>query len=251
LRLALEPLTNVRIGSFEAVVSIVVPCLDEAEAIGPLVRALLAEGLDEVLVVDGGSRDGAPEIARAAGARVAIEPRPGYGRACAAGIAAARADAAVLAFIDGDGSDDPAAASAIIGPVLRGEADFCLASRLAGEREKGSLTAQQVLAGRLAGLMMRALYGVRYTDMAPFRAIRRDALERLGMAETTFGWNLEMQMRAAAQRLRIKEVPVRWRRRAGGRSKVSGNLRAALPAALILIATFVRLATRLRRPSVS
>ena len=239
-----------RIGSFEAVVSIVVPCLDEAEAIDPLVRALLAEGVDEVLVVDGGSRDGTPEIARAAGARVAIEPRPGYGRACAAGIAAARSDAAVLAFIDGDGSDDPSAARAIIGPVLSGEADFCLASRLAGEREKGSMTSQQVLAGRVAGLLIRALYSVRYTDMAPFRAIRRDALESLGMAETTFGWNLEMQMRAAAQGLRVKEVPVRWRRRAGGRSKVSGDLRAAWSAALSLIATFLRLAARQRRPSV-
>ena len=250
MRAALEPLTNVRIGSFEAVVSVVVPCLDEAEAIGPLVRALLGEGVDEVLVVDGGSQDGTPEIARAAGARVAIEARPGYGRACAAGIAAARSDAAVLAFIDGDGSDDPAGAAAIIGPVLRGEADFCLASRLAGEREKGSMTPQQVLAGRVAGLLMRTLYSVRYTDMAPFRAIRRDALESLGMAETTFGWNLEMQMRAAAQGLRVKEVPVRWRRRVGGRSKVSGDLRAASVTALSLIATFLRLAARRRRPSV-
>ncbi len=239
-----------RIGSFEAVVSVVVPCLDEAEAIGPLVRALLAEGVDEVVVVDGGSRDGTPDIAGAAGARVATEPSRGYGRACATGIATARADAAVLAFIDGDGSDDPAAAMAIIGPVLRGEADFCLASRLAGKREAGSMTPAQVVAGRLAALLMRARYGVRYTDMAPFRAIRRDALERLGMAEPTYGWNLEMQMRAAARRLRVKEVPVSWRRRAGGRSKVSGNLRAALPAASSLIATFFRLATRLRRSPV-
>jgi glycosyltransferase involved in cell wall biosynthesis len=251
LRVALEPLTGVRIGSFEAVVSIVVPCLDEAEAIGPLVRALLAEGVDEVMVVDGGSKDGTPEVARAAGAKVVVETRRGYGRACAAGVAAVRPDCAVIAFIDGDGSDDPATAAAIIGPVMRGEAEFCLASRLAGEREEGSMTPQQVLAGRVAGLMIRALYGVRFTDMAPFRAIRRDALEGLGMAETTYGWNLEMQMRAAAQRIRIKEVPVRCRRRAGGRSKVSGNLRAVLSTSLSLVATFLRLAARLRRPSVS
>ena len=112
------------------------------------------------------------------------------------------------------------------------------------------MTPQQVLAGRVAGLLMRTLYSVRYTDMAPFRAIRRDALESLGMAETTFGWNLEMQMRAAAQGLRVKEVPVRWRRLVGGRSKVSGDLRAALVTALSLIATFLRLAARQRRLSV-
>ena len=235
-----------RIGEHEALVSVVAPCLDEAGAIGALARELLALGVDEVLVVDGGSRDGTPEIAAAAGARVIVEPRRGYGRACAVGVAAAREDAAVLAFIDGDGSDDPAAAPAIIGPVIGRQADFCLASRLSGEREPGSMTASQVFAGRLAGVLMRARYGVRYTDMAPFRAIRRDRLEALGMVEATYGWNLEMQMRAAAFGLRIKEVPVRCRRRAGGRSKVSGDWRTIAPVALNLTATFFRIAASVR-----
>ena len=248
LRPTLEPLRAMRIGEHEAVVSVIAPCLDEAAAIGGLARELLALGVDEVLVVDGGSRDGTPEIAAGAGARVIVEPRRGYGRACAAGVLAAREDATVLAFIDGDGSDDPAAALAIIGPVIAGQADFCLASRLSGEREAGSMTASQVFAGRLAGFLMRARYGVRYTDMAPFRAIRRDRLEALGMVEATYGWNLEMQMRAAASGLRIREVPVRCRRRAGGRSKVSGDWRAIAPVALNLTATFLRIAANVRAP---
>ncbi len=239
-----------RIGDNEATVAIVIPCLDEEDAIGPLVEALRAWGLDEILVVDGGSKDRTVERARGAGATVVIEPRRGYGRACAAGVAAARADAALIAFIDGDGSDDPVFAPAIIGPVMRGEVDFCIASRLSGKREPGSLVASQVVAGRLAGLLLRAFYGARFTDMAPFRAIRRDMLERLGMTETTFGWNLEMQMRVAARGLRILEVPVRCRRRVGGVSKVSGNLRATLPAASTLARTFVRLALVLRRAPV-
>ena len=235
-----------RVGEHEAVVSVIAPCLDEAAAIGALARELRALGVDEVLVVDGGSRDGTPEIAAGAGARVIVEPRRGYGRACAVGVAAAREDATVLAFIDGDGSDDPAATPAIIGPVIGRQADFCLASRLSGEREPGSMTTSQVFAGRLVGVLMRARYGVRYTDMAPFRAIRRDRLEALGMVEATYGWNLEMQMRAAAFGLRIKEVPVRCRRRAGGRSKVSGDWRAIAPVALNLTATFFRIAASVR-----
>jgi glycosyltransferase involved in cell wall biosynthesis len=237
-----------RAGTHEAVVSAIIPCLDEAAAIGPLVRGLLAAGVDEALVIDGGSGDGTPEIAAAAGARVIVESRRGYGRACAAGVAAAREDATILVFIDGDGSDDPASAPAIIGPVISGQADFCLASRLSGEREEDSMTPSQVIAGRLAGILMRARYGVRYTDMAPFRAIRRDRLQALGMIETTYGWNLEMQMRAAARGLRICEVSVRCRRRAGGHSKVSGNWRSIAPVALNLTLTFLRIAVRLHRP---
>jgi glycosyltransferase involved in cell wall biosynthesis len=233
-----------RSGQHEAVVSVIIPCLDEAATIGPLVRGLLAVGVDEALVVDGGSSDGTPGIAAAAGARAIVESRSGYGRACAVGVVAAREDAAILGFIDGDGSDDPASAPAIIGPVIEGQADFCLASRLSAAREAGSMAPSQVLAGRLAGFLMHARYGVRYTDMAPFRAIRRNRLEALGMIETTYGWNLEMQMRAASCGLRIREVPVRCRCRAGGRSKVSGDWRAIAPVALNLATTFLKIATR-------
>lgn len=240
-----------RLGDAQAFVSMVIPCLDEEAAIGALVGALVEQGVDEVIVVDGGSRDGTREIAAAAGARVVVESRQGYGRACAAGAAAVRPDAQIVAFMDGDGSDDPAAVSEIIGPIARDEADFCLASRLAGEREPGSMSAVQVLAGRLAGWLIWLRYGARYTDMAPFRALRRDRLAALGMTERTYGWNLEMQMRVAAARLRIREVPVRCRRRAGGQSKVSGQWRAAPRAAVTLVSTFLRLAARLRADGVS
>ncbi len=236
-----------RVGADEAVVAMVIPCLDEEEAIGPLVRELVGLGFDDVVVVDGGSRDRTAGNAGDAGARVVVERRRGYGLACAAGAAAVRADAAVLCFIDGDGSDDAGLAPALVGPVMRGEADFAIGSRLRGPREPGSLTPQQVMAGRLAGALMRAGYGVRYTDMGPFRAIARPAFDRLGMRETTFGWNLEMQMRAAAAGLRMLEVPVGCRRRRGGASKVSGNLRATLPAAWTLAKTYLRLAATLRR----
>ena len=236
-----------RVGDASAVVAMVVPCLDEEAAIGPLVRELVTLGFDEVIVVDGGSRDGTAAIARDAGARVIVERRRGYGLACATGVAAVRADAAVVCFIDGDGSDDPGFAPALVGPVMRGEADFAIGSRLRGAREAGSLTPQQVVAGHLAGALMRANYGVRYTDMGPFRAIAKPALDRLGMREATFGWNLEMQMRAAAGGLRVLEVPVGCRNRVGGVSKVSGNLSATLPAAWTLAKTYVRLAASLRR----
>ncbi|UDL93104.1 glycosyltransferase family 2 protein [Lichenihabitans sp. PAMC28606] len=239
-----------RIGLDSAVVSIIIPCLNEEQAIGPLVASLWAAGLDEVIVVDGGSTDRTAEIARTKGATVVLEPRRGYGRACAAGAQAARVDATILAFIDGDGSDDPGFAKVIIGPVMRREADFCIASRLRGARENGSMTASQIVAGRLAGMLVWVLYGARYTDMAPFRALRRDTLMTLGMRETTFGWNLEMQMRIAARRLVIREVPTGCRQRNGGVSKVSGDLRAVLPAAATLVRTFLRLALVLRRSPV-
>ena len=235
-----------RIGEAEAVVAVVIPCLDEEAAIGDLIEALRAQGVDEAIVVDGGSRDRTVGRAKAAGAEVVVEPLRGYGRACATGVAAARADAAVIAFMDGDGSDDPAFAPAVIGPVLRGEADFCMGSRLATGGDRRALSVQQRAAGLLAGLLMRLAYGVRFTDMSPFRAIRRDRLEALGMSDTTYGWNLEMQMRLAARRLKIREVPVDCRRRIGGESKVSGNLRTALPAAVVIVRTFLRLAATLR-----
>ncbi len=236
-----------RAGGAEGIVSIVVPCLDEAAAIDGVVRGLLAAGLDEVVVVDGGSRDATVARAEAAGARVIVERRRGYGRACASGAAAARGDAAVIAFVDGDGSDRVELAAEVIGPVLGGQADLVLGSRLRGPREPGSLGASQVVAGRIAGVMLRALYGVRSTDMGPFRAIRRPAFDALGMSEMGFGWNVEMQMRAAARGLRISEVAVGCRRRVGGVSKVSGRLGPTLRASTVLVRTVLRLAVALRR----
>jgi glycosyltransferase involved in cell wall biosynthesis len=234
-------------------ITAIIPCLDEEEAIGACVAAVLAQGVGEVIVVDGGSRDRTAERAAAAGAKVVIQRRRGYGRAIIAGIAALSPMASIVLFIDGDGSDRPEMIPALLAPILEGTADFVLGSRLRGEREPGSLAPAQIVAGHLSGWLIRLLYGVRFTDMSPFRAIRRDALERLGMREETYGWNLEMQMRVAAAHLRVVEVPVGQRRRAGGVSKVSGNWWRAAHVAGVLAATFLRLALQLRaaRPAPS
>jgi glycosyltransferase involved in cell wall biosynthesis len=219
-----------KIGDATEIVSVVIPCLNEEDAIPGVVQEVLAQGVDEVIVVDNGSNDETALRAREAGARVVSEPRRGYGRACAAGVAALRSDATIVCFLDGDGSDVPPFLPALIGPVVRDEADFVMGSRLRGQRENGSMTPQQLVAGHIAGLLMR---------IAPLRA--------LGMSEQTYGWNLEMQMRVAAAGLRVLEVPVDHRCRRGGVSKVSGNVVAGLSAAWKITTTFLRLALTLRR----
>ena len=230
-----------------AIVSVVIPCLNEVDAITGVVQEVLAQGADEVIVVDNGSTDATAVNAALAGAHVVGAPIRGYGRACAAGLAAVHADAEIVCFLDGDGSDVPSFMPAVVGPVARGEADFVMGSRLRGKREAGSMTPQQLVAGHIAGLLMRLVYGVRFTDMSPFRAMRVAQLRELGMREETYGWNLEMQMRVAAAGLRILEIPVDHRCRRGGVSKVSGNVAAGLNAAWKITTTFLRLAATLRR----
>ena len=225
-------------------VALVIPVLDEAETIGAVVRAVPPDIVDEVIVVDGGSTDETAARAREAGARVIIEPRSGYGAACLAGVGAT--ERPVVAFIDGDGSDDPAELPRLLAPILAGERDFVIGSRTRGVRDPGSMGAHQRIAGHVAGFLMRALYGVRYTDMCPLRAIRRDALEKLGMRERTYGWNLEMQMRAARAGLRILELPVRHRNRAGGASKVAGSLKGSIEASWQILSALVRIAGEMR-----
>jgi glycosyltransferase involved in cell wall biosynthesis len=228
-------------------VGVIIPCLNEEEAIGPCVAAVLANGVGEVIVVDGQSSDRTAERAAAAGAKVIVEPARGYGRAMLSGLAHLAPTSMIVLFIDGDGSDRPDMVPALVEPIASGRADFVLGSRLRGEHEPGSLSASQIIAGHLAGFLIRLLYGASFTDMSPFRAIRRDALDRLGMTETTFGWNLEMQMRVAAAGLRTLEIPVGQRRRGGGVSKVSGDWRSALRAAAVLMTSFLRLAWQLWR----
>jgi glycosyltransferase involved in cell wall biosynthesis len=240
----MEPLA----GGRTARVSVVIPALNEEEPIGDVVRAIPRGSVEEILVVDNGSTDATAERAQAAGARVVSEPRRGYGRACQAGIAAVAADCEIIAFLDGDGSDCPELLPLLIEPIAAGRQDFVIGSRIRGRREPGSMTPPQLAAGWVAGLLLRLLYGVRYSDMCPFRAIRRDVLLRLGMAEETYGWNLEMQMRAAKVGLRILELPVDHRNRRGGRSKVSGNLEGSLRAIGRITWTFLRLARDLRSP---
>jgi glycosyltransferase involved in cell wall biosynthesis len=223
-------------------ISVIIPALNEEEPIAAVVRACLTTSLpNEVIVVDNGSTDRTSERAGSAGARVVTAAR-GYGRACAAGLAAVDPECQIVVFLDGDGSDCPELMDRLVRPISDGNYDFVIGSRTRGEREPGSMNFQQVFAGRAAGLLLRFLYGVHYTDMCPFRAIRRAALERLGMREQTHGWNLEMQMRVARAGLRILEVPVDHRCRTGGESKVSGTLRGTFVAGARILATLFRVA---------
>jgi glycosyltransferase involved in cell wall biosynthesis len=223
-------------------ISIVIPALNEEEPIADVVREVIATEIPrEVVVVDNGSTDQTAERARNAGARVVSAPR-GYGRACAAGVAAVSDECDLIVFLDGDGSDIPRFIPALVEPIINGTHDFVIGSRTRGTREPGSMNSQQIFAGHLAGLLIRTLYGVRYTDMSPFRAIRRDLLAQLAMREETYGWNLEMQMKAARAGLRILEVPVDHRCRRGGESKVSGTLRGTFVASFRILATFLKIA---------
>jgi glycosyltransferase involved in cell wall biosynthesis len=223
-------------------VSVVIPALNEEEPIADVVRECLVTKIpSEIIVVDNGSTDATAERAREAGARVISEPRPGYGRACAAGVRAVSSGCEIIVFLDGDGSDCPEFTPQLVNPIADGQFDFVIGSRTRGQREPGSMNFQQIFAGRFAGWLISILYGVRYTDMCPFRAIRRDALEKLSMKEETYGWNLEMQMKAARAGLRILEVPVNHRRRSGGVSKVSGTIRGTFVAGARIIATFLRI----------
>ena len=227
-------------------VAVVVPTLNEAAAIGGVVAELRGAGVQEVIVADSASRDGTPEIARAAGARVVGVGRTGYGSACAAGAAAASPECGIIAFIDGDGADRGDLIARLVEPIAAGTHDFVIASRTRGERAPGSMSWHQVLAGQLAGFGMGALYGVRYSDMCAFRAIRKDVLGRMQMKERTYGWNLEMQLKAVTMGLRILEVPVHYRCRIGGVSKVSGNLRASWQTVLKIIEVFHRVRREMR-----
>ena len=231
-------------------VAVVIPTLNEAESIGPVVQEVVRQRPDRILVADSGSTDETAARAREAGAEV-IPVGRGYGRACLAGAESA-GDCGIVVFMDGDGADDPAAIPRLLAPVLSGTHDFVIGSRARGRAEPGSIGRHQLWAGHALGLAMRILYRVRYTDMCAFRAIRRDVLLGLGMGEMTYGWNLEMQMRAARAGLRILEVPVDNRCRIGGESKVAGSLRGSFRAGTRIVATFARLAISPapgRRPS--
>lgn len=222
-------------------VSVVIPTLNEAEAIGAVIREIPAAYAGDVIVADSGSSDGTQDVARAAGARV-IDTGRGYGRACAMGAAAADPASRVVVFLDGDGADRGDLIGRIADPVVDGEQDFVLASRTRGTREPGSMLWHQVLAGQLAGFGIGALYRTRYSDMCAFRAIDRAALGRLDLREMTYGWNIEMQMQAARAGLRILEVPMPYRRRAGGESKVAGSLGGTVRAASRIVTTYLRVA---------
>jgi hypothetical protein len=225
-------------------VAVLIPALDEERALPGVLAGIPAAGegwrLRSVVVVDNGSTDGTARVAGEGGAVVVAERRRGYGAACLAGLAHLRERPPdVVAFLDADRSDEPGELGALLAPIVTGRADLVIGSRALGEREPGSLTPVQAFGNRLAAALLRALFGLRATDLGPFRAIRWPALESLAMRDRDFGWTVEMQARAARAGMRVLEVPVRYRRRVG-RSKISGTVRGAIGAGWKILFTLAR-----------
>lgn len=221
----------------------VIPALDEERAIGGVLDALDRGLVDQVLVGDNGSRDRTAEVARAKGATVVSVPERGYGAACLGALGQLAPDAEVVVFMDADGSDDPGELPALVRPILRDEADLVIGSRTLGRAEKGALTLPQRFGNWLATRLIGWLYGQRYTDLGPFRAIRRSTLERIGMRDRRFGWTVEMQVRALQVGARVLELPVSYRKRIG-KSKISGTLSGVVRAGWGIVSTIVRLWVR-------
>jgi len=222
-------------------VCVVIPVLNEEEAIAAVIGRIPRALVDQIIVADGGSKDRTAQIALENGARV-LNLGKGYGLACMEGARAAGDGCHILVYMDGDGSDLPEEIPKLIAPLLAGTYDLVVASRTRGEREPGSMGWHQLASGWLIGALAGLLYGLRYTDMCAFRAIRRDALLGLSMCEMSYGWNLEMQLKAARSGLRVLEIPVPYARRAGGRSKVAGSLSGTLRAGTRILLTFARVA---------
>jgi glycosyltransferase involved in cell wall biosynthesis len=242
-------------------VAVVIPALDEERGIARTLAELPRKGalriawrpgaaahvitpryrVREVVVADNGSTDRTGDVARAAGATVVREPRRGYGSACLAALGALRdRPPDVVVFLDADGSDDPVELPELLAPIAEGRADLVVGSRILGPHEPGALTTVQALGNHLAAFLLRILYGGRFTDLGPFRAIRWGALDRLAMRDRDYGWTVEMQARALRAGLRCVEVPVSYRRRATGRSKVSGTLRGVVGAGWKILFTIAR-----------
>jgi glycosyltransferase involved in cell wall biosynthesis len=230
-------------------ISVVIPTHNEAQAIGCVLADLPANFVTEVIVVDSNSTDGTPDVARSQGARVISQPRRGYGRACLTGIANTSSPD-VIVFLDGDYSDRPAELPTLLAPILENRADITIGSRLSGRTTNGALPWHQSFGNHLAAAMIRLLYGVRITDLGPFRAARAEVLRTLALEEATYGWAVEMILKGAIAGYRIVEVPVSYHPRIG-KSKISGTLKGTLGAAWFILSRIVRYYFRRRRTVVS
>ncbi len=220
--------------------ALIIPARDEQDAIARVLESIPKGLAQQIIVVDNGSRDETAVRARQAGAEVVSEPRHGYGQACRTGLGRVRGEIDVVGFLDADGSDTAAELITLFEPIRRGETDFVLSARvLAGARE--NLTPQQRFGNWLACFLIQRIWHHRYTDLGPMRVIRRDCLDRLGMVDATWGWTVEMQIKAVQHRLRIRQIPVPYGRRLAGRSKISGTVLGTLRAGGKILATIARL----------
>jgi len=223
-----------------AVIDVVIPALDEEEALPRVLEEIPSALVRRVVVADNGSRDRTADVARASGAEVVSAPRRGYGAACLEALAHIAPDPPdVVVFLDGDHSDHPSEMGALVHPIVEGSADLVVGSRTLGRAERGSLTPQQRVGNAVACVALSRFYGARYSDLGPFRAIHWDGLRRLEMRDQNFGWTIEMQIKAARFGLRHVEVPVSYRRRIG-RSKVSGTVKGTVLASGKILWTLAR-----------
>jgi glycosyltransferase involved in cell wall biosynthesis len=226
-------------------VSVIIPTYNEAQAIGRVLADLPHDLVTEVIVVDSNSNDGTPDIAAKFGARVLKEPRRGYGRACLTGLANVNG-AEVVVFLDGDYSDRPSELPILLGPIIDGDADITIGSRLAASDKSGALPWHQSFGNRLAAALIRRWYGVKITDLGPFRAARADVLRALALEEATYGWAVEIILKGAVAGFRIVEVPVSYHPRIG-KSKISGTIKGTAAAAWFILSRIVRYYFRHRR----
>jgi glycosyltransferase involved in cell wall biosynthesis len=219
-------------------ISLIIPALNEAESIVALLAEIPPGAVDEIIVVDNGSTDATATLAQAAGAQVVSEPRRGYGYACAAGVAAARG--VIVVFMDGDGSFVPAEIDGLVEPIREGKAELILGTRMQGGMVAGAMPPHQLYGNRLVARLVQRLYGVSLTDLGPFRAIRRDLLTSFAMREQTYGWPIEMIVKAARRDIPLLEVPVTYRPRFAGQSKVGGTVRGTILATYRILSVTLR-----------
>ncbi len=222
--------------------ALIIPALNEEEVIATTLRLIPPDLFHTVIVADNGSTDCTAAIARAEGATVVHQPERGYGAACLAAIDALPPEVDAVVFMQADASEDPAEALLLLAPIYDGRADLVIGSRTLGSAEAGALSPHQVFGNQLATFLVRVIYRHRYSDLGPFRAIRRDSLDELGMRDRNYGWTIEMQVRALQHRLRIEEVPVTYRNRAAGQGKVSASIKASIQAGIKIISTIFKLA---------
>lgn len=221
---------------------VIIPAFNEENGVGHVIKEIPKDIVSEIVVVNNASTDNTERIAKEAGATVLRESIPGYGRACLKGIAYAQqleTRPSIIVFLDADHSDYPEEMVELLKPIQEGKADLVIGSRAMGQKESGSMTPQQIFGNWLATFLLRILYRVRFTDLGPFRAIRFESLMLLDMQDKTYGWTVEMQLKAAKIGLRCTEVPVRYRKRIGF-SKISGTVKGTVMAGYKIISTIFR-----------